>query len=233
LDDTTSFRLRTGGQSLDLPSRGLRPERSLQFESGIRMRSESVNFSISGFYTMLEDFIRRVPGPSVDGNASPDSPKENASEGRVYGVEASASIALSDACTLTAGGSWVEGWAENPEGAPPDVRTPRRWLDKVNPLTGILTLRVAPPKSIFWAEGSILMVAEQDRPGPSDMTDNRIPPGGTPGFALLTIRGGVDINSHLSVTAAIENVLNQTYRFHGSGQNEPGLNVLFGLEARY
>jgi hemoglobin/transferrin/lactoferrin receptor protein len=242
LDDTTSFRSRTGGQSLDLPSPGLDPERSVQFEIGSRFRHGRFEAGASAFYTILEDLIRRVPGPSVDGNASADSPKQNFSQGRLYGVEVYTSVPVGPDFTVTGGFAWTEGFAE----APPTVvggSTPTRPLSKVNPMTGILKLKYAPPETPYWGEVVVLMVATQDHLSPADDVintatappggDSRIPPGGTPGFTVFTLRGGYALNKSVSATLAIENLTNKDYRFHGSGQNEPGINVVGGLDLRY
>ena len=35
---------------------------------------------------------------------------------------------------------------------------------------------------------------------------------------------------NLELTAAIENLLDDDYRYHGSGQNEPGLNAIIGVK---
>ena len=34
----------------------------------------------------------------------------------------------------------------------------------------------------------------------------------------------------IQLTAAVENVLDEDYRHHGSGQNEPGVNAIVGLD---
>lgn len=229
LDDTTSFRLRTGGQSLDLPSPGLDPERGVQFEVGGRYRDGRWMFEVVAFYTYLEDLIRRFPTIDADLNGAIDSPKANFSKGEVHGVEVSGQIPLGEDFTLWGGFSWVEGYSEVAQGG----GTPTRPLGKVNPLTGILKLRYEPPNSRYWIEGVVLMIATQDHLSPDDMTDNRIPPGGTPGFTVLTLRGGYRFNDQVAATLALENLTNKDYRFHGSGQHEPGFNAIFGLDLRY
>jgi hemoglobin/transferrin/lactoferrin receptor protein len=238
LDDTTSFRLRTGGQSLDLPSPGLDPERGVQFEAGGRFRDGRWQFEVVGFYTFLDDLIRRFPTVDIDGNGSIDSPKANFSEGRVYGVEITGQIPFGEDFTLWGGFAWVEGFSEVSDAG----GTPTRPLGKVNPMTGILKLRYEPPKAPFWIEGVVLMVATQDHLSPDDRIilttnppsgDTRIPPGGTPGFTVFTLRGGYRFNDQVSATLALENLTNKDYRFHGSGQHEPGFNIVAGIDLRY
>jgi len=73
--------------------------------------------------------------------------------------------------------------------------------------------------------------AESDRLSRSDRTDTqRIPTGGTPAHAAVSIRAGYNPTENLQLTAALENLLDDDYRLHGSGLNEPGFNAIFGVK---
>ncbi len=82
----------------------------------------------------------------------------------------------------------------------------------------------------------IAMVTAADEQSHLDLSakaggdSQRQPINGTPGYAILTLRGGIPVNDNLRLTAAIENVTNKDYRIHGSGQNEPGTNVILGID---
>jgi hemoglobin/transferrin/lactoferrin receptor protein len=67
---------------------------------------------------------------------------------------------------------------------------------------------------------------------PADQAaDNqRIPTGGTPGYVTASLTAGYRVNEHLELTTAVENIFDATYRNHGSGQNEPGLNGILGAK---
>jgi hemoglobin/transferrin/lactoferrin receptor protein len=41
------------------------------------------------------------------------------------------------------------------------------------------------------------------------------------------------VNELLTLTAAVENVTDESYRIHGSGVNEPGANFIFGAQMRF
>ena len=56
---------------------------------------------------------------------------------------------------------------------------------------------------------------------------------GTPGYSVLTLRGGWKISEFATLTAAFENVTDKDYRVHGSGLNEPGRNAVVGLDLTY
>ena len=55
----------------------------------------------------------------------------------------------------------------------------------------------------------------------------------TPGFVAFGARAGFPIGSHLELTLIGENLGDRNYRLHGSGVDEPGVNVLVRLRARF
>ena len=91
--------------------------------------------------------------------------------------------------------------------------------------------------AFFWA----LVVALRmwrgrsgDRLSSGDLSDTqRIPPGGTPGYTLLSLRSGWQVNDHITVLATLENLLDEDYRVHGSGSNEPGFGATLGVKVTF
>jgi hemoglobin/transferrin/lactoferrin receptor protein len=55
----------------------------------------------------------------------------------------------------------------------------------------------------------------------------------TPGFVVFGARAGVRLGSHLDLTMIGENLSDRNYRLHGSGVDEPGVNVIARLRARF
>jgi hemoglobin/transferrin/lactoferrin receptor protein len=102
------------------------------------------------------------------------------------------------------------------------------------PTTTRVGLRWDDPNGKLWAEVTGIFAARQDRLSADDISDtSRIPPGGTPGYEVLALRGGYRVTRNVDLTWAIENVTNEDYRIHGSGINEPGRNFIFGIEMRF
>jgi hemoglobin/transferrin/lactoferrin receptor protein len=102
------------------------------------------------------------------------------------------------------------------------------------PLSGEVGLRWEAPSKKFWAEAVTLLADQADRLSSGDVADNqRIPPGGTPGYAVCTLRGGWRVNAHATLTAAVENVGDAEYRVHGSGVNEPRRNLVIAADVRF
>jgi hemoglobin/transferrin/lactoferrin receptor protein len=111
--------------------------------------------------------------------------------------------------------------------------------DKPNPrqlpLTGSVALRWTAESQKYWIEGRVLAAALEDRITAADQAaDNqRIPTGGTPGYIVASLRAGWTVNDHLDLTAGIENLTDEAYRSHGSGQNEPGIGGILGAKVTW
>ena len=79
----------------------------------------------------------------------------------------------------------------------------------------------------YWFEAAGDFAAKADRLSDGDRRDTqRIPPGGTPGYAIATLRAGLMVTPDLTLNMALENLFDEDYRIHGSGVNEPGRNVI-------
>ena len=61
----------------------------------------------------------------------------------------------------------------------------------------------------------------------------RLPTHGTPGYLVTSLRAGWQVNDHLELTCGVENLTDEDYRNHGSGQNEPGFGGIFGAKIRW
>ncbi|HJU45110.1 MAG TPA: TonB-dependent receptor [Vicinamibacterales bacterium] len=55
----------------------------------------------------------------------------------------------------------------------------------------------------------------------------------TPGFIVFGARAGVRLGSHVDLSVIGENLGDRNYRLHGSGVDEPGVNVIARLRARF
>ena len=81
-----------------------------------------------------------------------------------------------------------------------------------------------------WAESYVQIAGDASKLSPGDELDTqRIPPGGTPGYTVLGVRGGVKVSRHVALDLALENLLDEDYRVHGSGTNEAGRNLIVGV----
>jgi hemoglobin/transferrin/lactoferrin receptor protein len=101
------------------------------------------------------------------------------------------------------------------------------WLDRLMPLTVRAGLRWE--RGATWAEALGIAAGDADKLSTRDQADTqRIPPGGTPGYAVLHLAAGRTVNEHLRLRAGVDNVFDEDYRIHGSGSNMPGRNLIVG-----
>jgi len=230
LSDLTRFDIaRT--KEIETPSPNLKPEHFLTYEAGVKAEYKDFALQTAYFYTVIEDMIVRQPtGVVIGGNN--EVTKRNAGNGFVHGVELATSWRFHPQWTLFGGLTWMDGQLEDfPTSAPVKQREP---LSRLMPATAQVGLRWDHPDKKLWAEVTGTFARKQDRLPADDVRDtSRIPPGGTPGYAVLSMRTGYRVTKNIDVTFAIENVTNADYRIHGSGINEPGRNFVFGLEMRF
>jgi hemoglobin/transferrin/lactoferrin receptor protein len=205
---------------LELAATDLKPERSLNFEIGARATTERVTASLTYFHNVLDDFIvRRPTGQEVDGARAVS--KANGGDGYVQGVEFAADVRLTDNWSVFGQLTWMEGELDQfPTSASVMVTEP---LSRVVPLMGRAGVRWQSDSGKIWSELVCLAASAGDRLNSADRADTqRILVGGTPGWTLLLLRGGWQVTENVSLTASLENLLDEEYRAHGSGSNAPG-----------
>jgi len=211
---------------------GLEPEKFLTYELGVKAQGARYGGSLSYFYTDIEDFITSTPtGRIVDGLR--EVTKQNSAEGYVQGVEVNLDYQLGAGFSMFANAAWLEGEVDSfpVAGSSRSVREP---MSRIQPVTGTGGLRWTHPGERFWTELSLTVADNADRLSSGDRGDTqRIPPGGTPGYELLNLRAGWNISDHATVLAGLENILDQSYRVHGSGSNEPGIGVTVGVKLTF
>ncbi len=229
LDDLTGNMTAKSG-STSLGSTGLNPEKFLTYELGTRRNTENASLSLAVFYTDAEDQIVSTFTDSTLATAT----AANAADGYLYGVELEGAWRFHPQWTLSGFAAWQEGRTES-DTFIGSSETVDKFNSRLLPLTGSLALRWTSTSEKYWVEGRILAATNESRVDPADQAaDNqRIPTGGTPGYGVATLRAGWQVNDYLALNCGIENITDQNYRNHGSGQNEPGLNGIFGAEVRW
>jgi len=215
---------------IETPSPNLNPEKFVSYEMGSRFNNEKFKLGVSCFYTDIRDMIVRTPtGRLIEGEF--EVIKKNGSEGYVYGMELDGSYQINERLNAFGAIAFNDGMADTfPDSTLSSVREP---VSRLLPLTGILGLRCDLSDS-QWIELSTIISDKQDKLNTRDRRDaQRIPPGGTPSYTIFNLRYGLQLTEQFLLTAAIENITDQDYRIHGSGQNEPGINFIFGASINF
>lgn len=209
---------------------GLASEDFLSYELGVKLRRPRLSLEAALYHTVIEGLIVRVPTGRLLGTEV-EVTKRNAGDGFVHGIELRADGNLHRAWWLAGSFAWLEGEVEIAE---PGSGVQRQTLDKMMPASGRLALRWQPPISRLRAELLWDAAARQDQLSPGDRLDTqRIPPGGTPGWQTLTLRGHWRATDTVTVSGALENLLDEDYRIHGSGVNRPGRSLVVGLDVGF
>ncbi len=216
---------------LETPTTGLEPEKFISYEAGVKVKYENFSMQAAYFLTDIEDMIVRVPtGNVIDGDN--EVTKKNAGNGYVQGVELAARYRFHPQFAVFGAFAWMYGEIDTYPTSNPVTRSEP--IDRIMSPTGHLGLRWDHPNKKFWAEIVGTAAGEADQLSTRDQADTqRIPPGGTPGYVKVDLRGGWKIKDGLEVWAGLENLTNADYRIHGSGVNEPGINFKIGMKWRF
>jgi outer membrane receptor protein involved in Fe transport len=231
LDDY--LRLGPEGPGFIIPSRSLRPEQSYSGEVGFRAHGGDAAIQAFYAFTRIDGLVGGVPTTVGGAPTTPDGlpylMRQNSDRAYLHAVDGAASLRLPANLALAATFSVVYS-----EQVRQGIREP---LTRTPPPNGTVSLTYQPRDGLF-VETDIRWAAPQHRLSEADRRDIRICPqvpgtcSGTPGFVALFVRGGWRIDSHLALTFAAQNLSNATYRYHGSGVDEPGLSVVLGAEGK-
>lgn len=214
------------GGGVEQPSPGLDPENYIMFETGVKTSYSNVAAQVSVFHYLIDDQIIRVPtGPGSLFN------KVNAEDGFLQGIEAGGSWQALPELEIFGNATYMDGEVASFQS---DGTAFDDYPSRLMPLTGQIGARYEPNNLPFWVEGIIRGAAEADRLSLRDISDTeRIPPGGTPGYIVGSVRAAWELCESTTITVGVENITNEDYRIHGSGQNMPGINFVFGFETRF
>ncbi|MBK7133359.1 MAG: TonB-dependent receptor [Bacteroidales bacterium] len=200
----------------ETPNFNLTPEHSLQFQTGYKYQGKTLRGEIFIYRNELRNLIVRniVAGDTIDGY--PVYIKENVERAFIRGVETAWELDLGK--SWNAGFSLTYTYGQNITKNEPVRRIP--------PLFGRVSTEYSLKNLRIGAEW--LAAAKQERLAAGDKSDNRIPAGGTPAWSIFNLNAGYDIDL-LSIGFSLQNILNEDYRYHGSGVNGQGRTALISL----
>lgn len=104
-------------------------------------------------------------------------------------------------------------------------------MRRIPPLNGLLGVRLG-TQAERWIEGTVRFAARQDRLASGDRDDQRIPPGGTPGWAVVDVDAGMPAGG-LRLVGGVQNLFDEAYRVHGSGIDGYGRAAWVGARVRF
>lgn len=223
--------LKVSNSGVDAPSPGLAPEKSHDFEIGAKVNHERFSGSAFLFYNRLIDLIDRYEGTynglrfyDENGNGIRDADevpiyqKRNAAKAYIAGWELSGKYRLNAAWSLSGAAFWTYGQNE----------TFDEPMSRIPPFMGTVKLHFTPVQRLS-LEGYLRAATAQNRLSARDIDDSRIPESGTPGWTTLNFRTTYELRPGLKLDFMFENILDETYKEHGSGVYSPGRNLVVGI----
>ena len=241
LDDLTSRQFT--GPGFQFENAALGPEVAHTLELGLTRRTRQLQWDLWAYRTQLQGAI--VRRPMAPESCPPDTPGCQASWTRfqlinaqdpswIYGLEGGVLIGFADAWQLRVTAAWARGEGPNPALLSTNIAADERTrvpLSRIPPLNGTLELRWRPSeKKGPYAGLGIRSAVLQDQLALSDVSDERIPAGGTPGFVVTDLRLGYRFSRQLILGLVMENLTDQIYRYHGSAINGPSRGVQIRLQ---
>jgi hemoglobin/transferrin/lactoferrin receptor protein len=231
VDDMTV--LGSFANGFEVPSSHLDPEEAINYELGLKRQGHRLSGAVFGFLGKYRNLIDRAPGlfeglPFLDANHDGIQQtneemvyeRKNIGGARIHGIEMEGSGRLGRAVSLFGTFAWTRG----------EDTVAHLPLTRVPPPSGTGGLRWTLGDD-QWLEAYTTFAGKQSRLSAADRSDRRIGLNGTPGWTTLNLRGGLAVGSALSITVGIENILDTSYRRHGSGLDAPGRNLVAGVRA--
>ncbi|WP_411826417.1 TonB-dependent receptor [Luteolibacter sp. AS25] len=218
----------------EVASTELDPEKFLTYEIGTKAEINNLSLGATYYYTHISDYISSSPtGATIteaDGSTTIIVNKTNSSEGYVQGVELDAAYQFETGINVYGNFTWLEGELNAFDG----TTFSDDHISRIQPINVNLGAKWTRADGRLWVGIDTQFVAKADKLSEGDRSDTqRIPPGGTPGYALVDIYSGYRISENFTATASLDNVLDTAYRAHGSGTNEPGFGVSLGVKAEF
>lgn len=232
LSDLTQFDSARSGE-VTVPATDLEPEETLTKELGIKCRDAQLSWQAAYYHTEIDGMIERSLTGETSG-ANKVVRKMNVGDGYVQGVELQGSLRLDESWGIFGTADWQEGQLDTFVTSRVEDKD-KRPMSRIPPKSLLLGVRWdAPTARKAFVEGSGKFVDGQSRLSPDDIRDSqRIPPGGTLNYKVFTLRGGFEVRPGVSMTLAVENVLDEDYRILGAGSNSPGRNLVLAMDARF
>jgi outer membrane receptor protein involved in Fe transport len=213
------------GNRFNEPNAELGPETVVTGDLGLRYFGEALSADFTVFATRYRDRLVSVDTGRRTSTGRIIVRTENIGQSRLHGFESGLRWELTEDWRLRGALNWTWAVDELDGGTAPANRTP--------PLNGRIEIEHQ------WSEAISLgartsFAARQDRLAPSDLTDNRINPRGTGGYAVhdLSLRYAPP-EQPWEASLDLDNLFDKAYREHGSGIDGVGRGVVLRFSTRF
>ncbi len=216
INDMSSFGFFDSG--IEVPNDDLDPERSQTIEVGYKARWKNVRTELAVYNTSLSNLIVRRPATFQGSNTFEGEPvfqKTNQDKATIRGFEWELIGEMGDIELFT---GLAYTWGEDDDGNP---------LRRIPPFNGRVGARYRHLDGLR-AKAEWLFAARQDRLSGGDISDHRIPDGGTDGWNVINITTGYQFKG-IYAGLGLQNLTDELYRLHGSGVDGYGRSLWLTL----
>jgi outer membrane cobalamin receptor len=225
VNDVSSFGV--ADYRYEVPNYNLAPEKSFQYQAGIRTQLKQWKAEVFVYQNHLKDLISNVPS-TYNGQDSLDGvkvyKKENVNKAFIKGIEFS--LQYKPVRWLSTFGNITYTVGDNTTRDEP--------LSRIPPVFGRVGADIR-FKGVFTWRTEFIAAGEQDRLSSGDKADSRIQQGGTPGWAVVNTRLEFDYRN-VRLNTGLQNIFDEAYRVHGSGVDGVGrsfwVSVIFEFSTR-
>jgi len=200
----------------ETPNFDLKPEYSFQYQIGYKYRASKLRGDIYLYRNELYNLIvrNRIEGDSLEGY--PVYQKENNGRAYIQGIETDWHYQFNSSWMMS--GTVTYTYGQNITKDAP--------LRRIPPLFGRLAVEYK--LKGWWVNLEWQAAGKQGRLAGGDMDDNRIPTDGTPAWNIINVNTSYELR-FFKVDLSLRNLLNQDYRYHGSGVNGYGRSALLSV----
>jgi hemoglobin/transferrin/lactoferrin receptor protein len=213
IEERSYLGLATTGDTYIEQNPNLKPEHSLNYELGFKVRYARYSGGFNVYQNNVRDFIN-IAFLGTDPQTGLELAQfQNTDRATIRGAEFQLESYLSEKWTAFGNVSYSRG-TDDKTGDP---------LPLIAPLKAVLGLRYQELR--WWGELATRMVARE----------TRVPEGetSTPGFATVDLRGGYAFADGLFLQAAIDNIGNVTYHEPFNVRLEPGRNLKLSVGYKF
>jgi iron complex outermembrane receptor protein/hemoglobin/transferrin/lactoferrin receptor protein len=232
VQDFASLGPRAGGR-FQVPNPGIRPEHSLGVDTGLKARVGRLRAEVFVFALRYQDAIVLVPTVVNGATEDPDGlayvQSANASRVELLGVEGDVAVPLTARTGAYLRWLAMQGTQRNEARTGLPASTP---ADRTPPPTATVGLWVEPGEGLrleAFAHGRARQGRLND---PTNLEDNRIPEGGTPGYVTLHVAARAALSPRISGRLALDNLTNARVLDHGSGFYRAGFGATASVALR-
>ena len=221
--DLGTFGTRPGNR-FNIPNADLKPETVDSVDIGLKLQQGPWLGELIAFKSRYQDKITSVETGARTASGQIIVQSQNATRLDLHGIEAGVKFITEGPWSAYASATLTRGTEK--------LGIAEYDADRIPPIFGKIGADHRLTEAWILSAYSFF-AARQDRLSPRDLTDPRINPAGTAGYATTNIAATWNVREQLDLRLSAENLANRKYREHGTGLDEAGRSFGVGIDWRF